>query len=135
MKVFYIAGLLFTVSSYALVVAAFLGRWFSPIPTWLSRSMVVLSCTLLAASTVIAYAYAMELFISYYSTNAYERAAFQSRATGRYAAAYWFFIGSSFVPQLFWFRRFRSHPLPALVIALAAVIPPSIERFIVSPAP
>ena len=135
MKIFYVAGLLFTVSSWSLVVAASLGIWLSPTPMWLSRSIVVLSFILLAASTIVAYAYAMELFIACYGSNAYEWATFQARFTGIYAVVYWLFIGSSFVPQLFWFRRFRNRPLPALLIALAAVIPPTIERVIVSPTP
>jgi hypothetical protein len=135
MNIFYVAGLLFTISSWALVGVAFLGLWLSPMPIWLGRSMVVLSLVLLAASTVIAYAYATELFVACYGDNAFEWVGYQARVTSIYVAAYWLLVASSFVPQLFWFRRFRSRPLPALIIALAAAVPPAIERVIVSPAP
>lgn len=128
MKLFFVAGFLFTVTSYALAAVGIVGLCIPSVPAWLRRLLVVLSITLLAVSTVVAYAYAMELFVAYYGANAYERAAFRARASGWYAWAYWSFIVASLVPQLFWVRRFRNRPLPVLLISLGAVLPSAIER-------
>jgi hypothetical protein len=127
--------LLFPSTSYLLIVAALLGLCSSPTPIWLGRCILVLSIGLLAASTILVYAYGMELFIAHYSGDMSERADAVGRVTGLYAAAYWLFVGSAFVPQLFWFRRFRSRALPALLIALAATIPSAIWAIIGSPIP
>lgn len=128
MKVFVIAGLLSALTSYTLASLAAAGLCLRPAPVWLSRAIVVLAVILLAASTVIAAAYIAELLIAYVGANAYERAAFTVRITGVLAWAYWLTVGSSLAPQLFWVRRFRSRPLPALLISLAAVLPSVVER-------
>src|SRR5687768_1560906 len=104
MKFFFVAGLLFTVASSALAAAGVVGLCFSSVPAWLRRLLVVLSIALLAVSTVLASAYAMQVFIGYYGANPYERAAFEARATGWLAWAYWSFIVASLFPQLFWVR-------------------------------
>lgn len=128
MKFFFIAGLISTLTSYTLASLAAVGLCLTPVPVWLSRAIVVLAITLLAASTVIAVAYIAELLIAYIGANAYERAAFTVRITGVLAWVYWLAVGSSLAPQLFWVRRFRSRPLPALLISLAAILPSAIER-------
>jgi hypothetical protein len=135
MKLYFFAGFLFTLSSYALVAASVIALCLSSNPHWLRRSMFVLAITLLSASTIIAHAHAREWFIAYYSANAYELTTLQLRATGSSTAAYWVHVISPLVPQLFWFRRFRSRPGPALLIALAAVIPPTIDILIISRSP
>ena len=46
LKIFFLVGFLFTVSSYALIVASIPGLCLSPLPIWLSRAILVLSLTL-----------------------------------------------------------------------------------------
>ena len=128
MKFFYVAGLLTTLSSYSLIILAVIGLCVSSSLAWVTRAIVVLAIALLATSSIAAVAYIAELLIAYAGANAYERAAFQARATGLYAWAYWSVVAASFAPQFFWVRRFRSRPLPALLISIAAALPSAIER-------
>jgi hypothetical protein len=128
MKFFYVAGLLTTLSSYSLIVAAVIGLCVSSSPAWVTRAIVILAISLLVTSSIVAVAYIAELLIAYIGANAYERAAFQARATGLYAWAYWSVVGASLVPQFFWVRRFRSRPMPALLISIATVLSSAIER-------
>jgi hypothetical protein len=135
-----IVGVVFTASACALAVVALIGLRISPIPSWVSRSIAVLSLfllalslLLLAASTRTGYFYAMEVFISHYGASIYEPVGVPTSSSTRAAIALWLSGVSSFVPQFFWFRRYRSRPRLAFFVALAAVIPSAIARVLVSP--
>jgi hypothetical protein len=131
MPFFVLAGLVFTSCASVLVILSLLGLILATAPRWLARSMTVLCFLLVASSAVIAYAYAMELFIGYYGANQYERAAWRIRFMGIMAWSYWSFIVSTLAPQLFWFRRLQ-RPLPVLIIAVVALLPRIIEHTVTS---
>ena len=67
---------------------------------------------ILLTGSLIGYSYVIELFTAWYSGNLYERAAFWQRAFGPYAWACAAMVACNvFVPQLFWFRIFRTRLL------------------------
>src|SRR5512141_1579431 len=58
---------------------------------------------MLLTGSMVGYAYGIEFFIAWYSGNPYEAFAFQNRALGPYAWAYWIMVSCNVaVPQLFW---------------------------------
>ncbi len=87
---------------------------------------------MLATGSMVGYAYAMELFIAWYSGNEYERYAFINRVLGPYAWAYWTMISCNvLVPQFFWFKRFRTS-LPFMFAASILInIGMWFERFVI----
>ncbi|HVS01780.1 MAG TPA: NrfD/PsrC family molybdoenzyme membrane anchor subunit [Thermoanaerobaculia bacterium] len=87
---------------------------------------------ILATSTIVGYAYATEFFVAWFSGNPYEGFAFLNRARGDYAWAYWTMVSCNvLVPQLFWFKRLRTH-IPTLFVASILVnVGMWFERFVI----
>jgi Ni/Fe-hydrogenase subunit HybB-like protein len=87
---------------------------------------------MLLTGSMVGYAYGMEFFTAWYSGNPYEVFAFQNRAFGPYAWAYWTMVSCNvIVPQLFWFRKMR-RSIPALfVLSLFVNVGMWFERFVI----
>lgn len=86
----------------------------------------------LATGSIVGYAYGMEFFIAWYGGNPYERFAFVNRAFGPYAWAYWIMVTCNvLVPQLFWFKKIRTHMLVVFLISILVNIGMWFERFVI----
>ena len=87
---------------------------------------------ILLTGMMVGYAYSIEFFMAWYSGNDYEIFTFINRATGPYAWAYWTMIFCNvFVPQIFWFRKFR-RSIPVMFIASILInIGMWFERFVI----
>ncbi len=87
---------------------------------------------MLATGLIVAYAYALELFMAWYSGNLIEFFTFKSRALGPYAWAYWIMIGCNVVaPQLLWFKRCRANVWLLFAVAMAVNVGMWFERFVI----
>lgn len=96
---------------------------------------------MLGTGTLVGYAYAMEFFIAWYSGNTYEWHVFRfNRLAGPWEGeqagplwwAYWAMITCNvLVPQIFWFKRFRTS-IPVMFIASILInIGMWFERFVI----
>jgi molybdopterin-containing oxidoreductase family membrane subunit len=87
---------------------------------------------MLLTGTLVGYAYATEFFIAWYSGNPFERFAFINRALGPYGWAYWIMVSCNVVvPQLFWFKKLRTH-IPVLFVASLLInVGMWFERFVI----
>jgi molybdopterin-containing oxidoreductase family membrane subunit len=94
------------------------------------RHLDYMARVLLTTGLIVAFAYATELFIAWYSGNHFERFTFWNRAFGPYAWAYWLMASCNIVvPQMFWFARAR-RSLPLLFTgALLVNVGMWFERF------
>jgi hypothetical protein len=87
---------------------------------------------LLATSLMVAYAYATEVFIAWYSGNLHERFAIYNRAFGPYAWSYWIMVGCNIlVPQLLWLRPFRRNVWLLYPVVLLVNVGMWFERFVI----
>ncbi len=87
---------------------------------------------ILATGTIVGFAYGVELFTAWYSGNGYEQFAFLNRAMGPYAWAYWTMVTCNvLVPQLFWFRRFRTTPILMVAVSVLVNVGMWFERFVI----
>ncbi|KAB2895352.1 MAG: hydrogenase [Chlorobi bacterium] len=85
---------------------------------------------MLATGMMVGYAYAMEMFIAWYSGSSWERWIFINRAMGDYAWAYWTMITCNVIsPQIFWFRKFRRSIPVLFIITIFVNIGMWFERF------
>jgi molybdopterin-containing oxidoreductase family membrane subunit len=82
-------------------------------------------------SLIMGTAYLTELFLAWYSGNAYEGfLIFGNRVTGDYAFEFWaMFICNALIPQLFWSRKIRKNLTIAFVISLFINLGMWYERF------
>jgi len=72
------------------------------------RHLDYMARVLLTTGLLVAFAYATEVFIAWYSGNRFERFTFWNRGFGPYAWAYWLMVFCNIVvPQMFWFERAR----------------------------
>ncbi len=87
---------------------------------------------MLVTGMMVGYAYSCEFFIAWYSGNGYETFAFINRAFGPYWWAYWIMIACNVVvPQIFWFKKYRSS-IPVLFVASLLVnVGMWFERFVI----
>ena len=87
---------------------------------------------ILAVGLMVAYAYAMEFFTSWYSGNPNEAFMSRTRALGPYAWAYWIMIACNVVaPQFFWIRRVRQNVWLTFLVAMAVNVGMWFERFVI----
>jgi len=127
---FFVAGALYSGFALVLVMALVL-RPIYRLGTWITDAHIdLLARTLLAASLVMAYFYALEVFGGYYTGNPEELAMLSRRMTGFYAPAYWAtLVLNAALPQLFWSRRLRANRLLLLLVGSGVVLGMWIERF------
>ncbi len=87
---------------------------------------------MLLTGSLVGYAYAMEVFIAWYSGNIYERFAFWNRAFGQYWWAYAIMVSCNVIaPQLFWFRKIRFSIPIMFIITIVINIGMWFERFVI----
>jgi Ni/Fe-hydrogenase subunit HybB-like protein len=86
----------------------------------------------LATSLMVAYGYAMEVFMGWYSANPYEEHVVVNRAIGVYAPAFWaLMLCNVIVPQLLWSQEIRVNPWLLWCIAIVVNIGMWLERFVI----
>ena len=87
---------------------------------------------MLLTGSLVGYAYAMELFIAWYSGNIYERFAFWNRALGEFWWAYAIMVSCNVLaPQLFWFKKIRFSIPIMFIITILINIGMWFERFVI----
>jgi molybdopterin-containing oxidoreductase family membrane subunit len=87
---------------------------------------------MLATGLIVAYGYAMEAFMAWYSGNEFEMAMLQQRTTGPFGAFYWLLILCNIVaPQVLWSRRVRRSVKALFVVSLVVNVGMWLERFVI----
>lgn len=86
----------------------------------------------LVTSSIVALAYATELFVAWYSVNPYEQFAFLNRMYGPYRNFYFVMVFCNvFVPQFLWLRAVRRSPMIVFAIAILINVGMWLERFVI----
>jgi Ni/Fe-hydrogenase subunit HybB-like protein len=87
---------------------------------------------LLLTSWIVGYAYLIEYFIAWYSGVEAEQSAFWYRAFGPYWFSTWTMISCNVIfPQLFWFKKLRTHLPTIFVISTFINIGMWFERYVI----
>jgi len=129
---YFVAGAVF--SGFGMVLTLLLvARKVMRLEDYITKRHVDVMCkVLLAMGSIVALAYATELFIAWYSGNPYERFAFANRMFGPMGWAYGVMVACNvLVPQAFWFRRVRSSLGIVFVISLLVNVGMWFERFVI----
>ena len=128
---YFVAGAVF--SGFAMVVT-----WLVPARHFLGFKHVVtirhienMAKIMLATGMMVSYGYIMEHFVAWYSGNRYEMDMFfKVRWAGPFAPIFWLMVFCNVVvPQVFWFRKFRTNLVITWVAALLINIGMWCERF------
>ncbi|GAT32940.1 prokaryotic molybdopterin-containing oxidoreductase family [Terrimicrobium sacchariphilum] len=130
---YFVAGAIFGGFAMVLTILIPARAVYRPLGDLITVSHIDKMCkVLLFTGSIVGYAYLMELFMAWYSGNPFERATFWYRATGPYWWAYALMVLCNVaVPQLLWFRFFRTHVIWVFVIAMFANVGMWFERFVI----
>ena len=129
---YFVAGAIF--SGFAMVVTLMApAREFFGLKDLVTvRHLDNMNKVILATSLMVAYAYGTELFMAWYGNNPYERFAFVNRALGPMGWAYWVMVlCNCVVPQLLWFKKWRTTTWRMLVVAVLVNVGMWFERFVI----
>jgi molybdopterin-containing oxidoreductase family membrane subunit len=129
---YFVAGAIF--SGFAMVLTLLIpARQFFGLRDFITpRHLDNMAKILLATGLMVGYAYVLEFFVSWYSGSPYEGFAFLNRARGDYAWAYWTMVTCNvLVPQLFWFKRFRTNLWALFIISILVNVGMWFERFVI----
>jgi Ni/Fe-hydrogenase subunit HybB-like protein len=127
---FFVGGALFSGFAMTLVLAIILRRAFTLDRLITDGDLDRLAKLLLAVGLFVAYCYAVEIFIPFYSGNAQEIATTSARLHGPYAWVFWLtLICNVAVPQALWWPSIRRNRIALLGIGIAVVVGMWLERF------
>ncbi|MFA9477588.1 NrfD/PsrC family molybdoenzyme membrane anchor subunit [Phycisphaerales bacterium AB-hyl4] len=97
-----------------------------------ARHMENMAKVMLGTGMIVAYAYAVEFFVAWYSGHHFEQYAFLNRPFGPYAWAFWTMIFCNIVgPQILWFKWCRLNPWTLLFAAMCVNVGMWFERFVI----
>jgi len=129
---YFVAGAVF--GGFAMVITlAIPARQFFGLKDLITmRHLENMSKIMLGTGLIVAYAYAVELFIAAYSANSFEEFAFVNRRYGPYAWAYWVMVFCNVAaPQFLWFKRLRTNLWVLAAVAMCVNIGMWFERFVI----
>jgi molybdopterin-containing oxidoreductase family membrane subunit len=96
------------------------------------RHLQNMAKVMLVTGLIVAYGYATEAFVAWYSGNLYEGFMFWNRLTGPYAPVYAaLLLCNVVVPQALWFSRVRSNVVMLFGISLVVNVGMWLERFVI----
>lgn len=94
------------------------------------RHLDVLSRLMLMSSLLVGYAYLMDVFSAFYSSEPAERVSFMAKVHGPYAPIYWATILLNLaIPQWLWARRVRVNEAALAAISLGIIVGMWCERY------
>ena len=97
-----------------------------------ARHIDIMSKVMLATGLIVAYGYAMETFMAFYSADKYESFMMLNRLKGPYAPLYWLLIACNIViPQALWSGRVRRSMVMQFIISIVVNIGMWLERFVI----
>jgi molybdopterin-containing oxidoreductase family membrane subunit len=129
---YFVAGAIF--SGFAMVVTLLtLARWLYNLENLITvRHLDNMCKVILATGSIVAFSYATEIFIAWYSGNPYEQFATMNRFFGPYYWASWpMLLCNVVVPQLFWFKKCRTTPWIMFLLSILVNVGMWFERFVI----
>jgi Ni/Fe-hydrogenase subunit HybB-like protein len=129
---YFVAGAIY--SGFAMVITLIIPtrKWFHLEDLITMRHVEACAKVMLGTGLIVAYGYAMEAFISWYSGNPYERFMYWNRITGPYGWSYAMLIACNIaIPQLLWIRRVRLNLLMVWLLSLVVNVGMWLERFVI----
>jgi Ni/Fe-hydrogenase subunit HybB-like protein len=130
---YFVAGAIYSGFAMVLTLAIPVRHWYHLEDLITMRHIECMTKVMLATGLIVAYGYAMEAFMAWYSGNQVERYTFINRAwVGGYWWTYWLLILCNILtPQLLWSKRVRLCVPAVFVISLIINVGMWLERFVI----
>jgi Ni/Fe-hydrogenase subunit HybB-like protein len=129
---YFVAGALFSGFAMALTIAIPLRSVFHLKDFITAKHLDNIAKIMLVCGLIVAYSYAVEIFMAFYSADEFEKAMVINRMTGPYAPIYWLVILLNVVtPQALWFTRVRLNVFALFAISILVNVGMWLERFMI----
>lgn len=129
---YFVAGAIFSGFAMVLTLAIIVRKIYHIEDIITVNHLEKMNKIMLVTGMMVGYAYSCEFFVAWYSGNIYERFAFTNRAFGPYWWAYWTMIFCNVVvPQIFWFKKYRTHIAVMFVASILINVGMWFERFVI----
>ncbi len=130
---YFVAGAVFSGFGMVMTLVIIARKFYSLDHIITAQHLDKMAKIMLVTGSMVGYAYAMEMFIAWYSGNIFEQFAFLNRGFGNYAWAYWIMISCNvIVPQLFWSKRLRYNVRFLFVASILVNVGMWFERFVIT---
>src|SRR5882757_6384140 len=129
---YFVAGAIY--SGFAMVVVLAIPlRYFYGLEDFITdHHLQNMAKVMLATCMLVAYGYAMEAFMAWYSANPYEAYVQYNRTSGPYAWSYWLLLSCNvLIPQVLWSKRARGSVPLLFGVALIVLLGMWLERFVI----
>ena len=129
---YFVAGAIYAGFAMVLTLAIPLRRAYGLEDFITMRHIENMAKVMLATSLIVAYGYAMEAFMAWYSGNTYERFMMWNRMFGPYGWSYWLLIFCNvFVINTLWIKKLRTNTVYLFVVSLIVGLGMWLERFVI----
>ncbi len=129
---YFVAGAIFSGFGMVATLIIVMRKFFHLEHLVTQNHLDLMNRIVIVTSLIVGYAYAIELFIAWYSGVQWERFAFINRIGGPYGWAYWTMVSCNVLfPQLFWFRRIRRSALLMYPLVILINVGMWFERFVI----
>ncbi len=129
---YFVAGAIYSGFAMVLVLAIPIRKFYHLESLITMRHLQNSAKIMLATGLIVAYGYAFEIFIAFYSGSTYERFMMQNRWFGSYAFFYWLLITCNIlIPQILWVPKIRANTGYLFLISLVMLVGMWLERFII----
>ncbi|HKU86875.1 MAG TPA: NrfD/PsrC family molybdoenzyme membrane anchor subunit [Casimicrobiaceae bacterium] len=129
---YFVAGALFSGFAMALTISIPLRAIFGLRDFITARHLDNIAKVMLVCGLLVAYSYAIEIFMAFYSGDRFEEYMVTNRMTGPYAPIYWTVVACNVVvPQAMWWKRVRLSALTLFAISIVVNIGMWLERFMI----
>jgi molybdopterin-containing oxidoreductase family membrane subunit len=129
---YFVAGAIYSGFAMVLTIALPLRKIYKLEDFITMRHINNMSKVMLAMGLIVGYGYSMEAFVAWYSGSNFEQFMIHNRMFGPYGVAYWALILTNIlIPQLLWFRRFRTHTVVLWCVTLVINIGMWLERYVI----
>jgi len=129
---YFVAGAIYSGFAMVLVLAIPIRKFYGVEDFITERHLENSAMVMLATGLIVAYGYAMEAFMNWYSGNVYENYNRWNRLHGPYAFWYYALLFCNILlPQVLWIRKFRTKPMWLFLVSLDILIGMWLERFII----
>src|SRR5271168_384009 len=129
---YFVAGAIYSGFAMVLMLAIPIRKIYGLEDFITERHLENAAKVMLATGLIVAYGYAMEAFMGWYSGNRYDAFLLWNRLHGPYATWYYALLISNIgIPQVLWIRRFRTNPVLLFLVSTVVLVGMWLERFII----
>jgi molybdopterin-containing oxidoreductase family membrane subunit len=129
---YFVAGAIFAGFAMVLTLAIPIRAIYKLEDFITQRHLENMAKVMLATGLIVAYGYAMEAFMSWYSGSEYEEFMLLNRLNGPYKHTYWaLLVCNILIPQVLWIRGARKNIYVLFFVAMAVNVGMWLERFVI----